>query len=604
MSRLHSAKRPPCASFRLALLSVLLSALGITTAQARVSVTTEVTDFDYQVFSIGAPGTTPASLTFGEGGVQINGRLRIAGDDDGQPWTASVPLDAADHTIDQPMSRPGLLPDVDLQERSDRYYGHAGGSIKGGAQRRLNASLNLDDVTPGPPYAVLDSWGDETIQAARKVTLSPHSYARFEAASFTSILTEPLPALDPERPRQQVIGSVSLEAAGPGSLGAGQQTSQQNMLLSTFEATAFSESTSRTLTAYLFNDTDQALTGTVSLRVNAYATLSQASPVPEPESLASMLAGLGILAAAMRRRGRNFAARQAACSGAVLSLGMGTLALAQAAPVVDASIGFHHIQFTAGDLDLSDGIAPSLVVRAPGGFDNVGNGTLRTIAPGQHDESDWGTADPESAPLPHGGLFDVGGFSSNLNGNTLTLTSSEDAQGANILLSARATSSTPGLSSNIDAQLRLSPGSGGGESAPSYSFTLGPRSYATLSMQVDTKVERSGIVGHESNAVAVFNWDVSLFDSPNPGIPTQLVSDIHDNDYEHIEDPSYGTSRAVQYAFYNPSDAPWSGSLSLRAGLVAMARSPVAEVPEAESIPLALAGLGALVLVRRRRRQN
>jgi MYXO-CTERM domain-containing protein len=590
-------QRPPAAFFCVTLITALLSGFGVTSAQARASVTSEVSNFSYQVFSIGAPGATPASLAFGDGGVQISGRLRASADD-GQWWTDPLPLDDTEHAIDRPTNQQGLLPDVDLQERSDRYYGHASGSTQGA---RLSASISLEDFAPTAPYTVAGSWGDETIQTASIVTLSPHSYARFQATSFISILTAPLPGLDPELLRQQVIGSIALNVSGPGSLGAGQQIGQENMLLSTFDDTAFSKSTSRTLTAYLFNDTDQVLTGHVSLRVDAYATLAQPAAVPEPESLALMLAGLGVAAATVRRRGRKLA-RKAACSGAVgLGLGLGAMGSAQAAPAVDASIGFSHIQFTAGDLDLADGLAPSLTVRGPGQFSNVGGGSMHTSTPGQNFESEWGSLDPESEPLPQGSIFDVGGFHSNLNGNTLTLTSNHDAQGANILLSAKAISGTPGMSSNINAYLRLSPSIGGEEAAPYYSFTLGARSYVTLSMQVHAQIERTGIVGDESNAVAFFNWDVSMVDSPNPGTPTQSISDIHDTDYEHFEDASYTFNRVVQYAFYNPGDTPLTAGLSMQASLIAMARSPVSQVPEAESMALALAGMGALALVRRRR---
>ena len=107
-----------------------------------------------------------------------------------------------------------------------------------------------------------------------------------------------------------------------------------------------------------FRSDDEAATGYYLLRTDAFSESIYLPPIPEPETYGMLLAGLGVVGLAARRRRR---AHLPKIAGLLALAGMG-LAAAPASAADTVSINFSNWSYRLTDLTPNDGVAPALTL--------------------------------------------------------------------------------------------------------------------------------------------------------------------------------------------------------------------------------------------------
>lgn len=148
----------------------------------------------------------------------------------------------------------------------------------------------------------------ESLDLSATFTLSANTFAIFSAPSTVIAQAQGVSALNCGCLSDYAYANVSFDVFGPGLNGAGSQSSWDYLEIavsSYLPGDTQSDSQSRSLSVSFANSTSGDLSGVFAAYVSVDGQ-AFANPVPEPETYALMLGGLGVvaLAAARRRRRR------------------------------------------------------------------------------------------------------------------------------------------------------------------------------------------------------------------------------------------------------------------------------------------------------------
>lgn len=608
--------------FRVTAVAAVLSASAL--AHAEVSLSANLTQFSYQVRSIGAAAGSAPGISFGNSVLQSSLGQQLQ-DDDGVWWTYPTFVDAASLGLNEAVG--SLTSTQSVSNSATRDYGQIQYQLStgaGGASMSVSSVLKASSAPGGVTQTVATSGGMLTYDTS--FTLSAHSYVAFKAISDISVLADALPMSTKHLTNQMGGVNVSLTTSGPASNGLPntmQSSSVRDSAYFSGLSLVQNAHQTKTLIAYFYNNTDSTLTGQLDAMIQPNATLTlDVTPVPEADTGALALAGLGAVATILRQRsrrarriaGHGAAAVTAVAAGLALGLAPEAHAATTASANVNATISLSQIQLSTYALDADAGVSPVLTPLAAGAYvGNRANASLSTQDLSRLDPNDpWSSAyastDGQTQTLPAGGIFDIPSLSVQASGSTLSVSSASSAQGPSYLLTADLHSNEAVPSAN--GYLQWSAGFGDPAAVSPTSFKLSAHSYATLSMLVDLKASFTATplapdAGDQAGYASGFLNFMMAERLSGDSIGFNETGSFSFNVMAG-QDP-YHLSQVMTFSLFNPGDTEMTGLLDMNAFLQANVATtiypPVSGVPEPQDGLLALAGLVTLLASRRATRR-
>lgn len=413
-----------------------------------------------------------------------------------------------------------------------------------------SGGTNLRDGTGNATAVLLDSFKEAGV-----VSTGTGAFAAALSDSYTFTLTPQTRAVFSSL-TESVVNASSYGSAIASAGLSGQLTTIPGNPATTFQAfNVWTESGSSKLPVAVETSAgNDPVSGQIAVLGNVYAT--SALLVPELEQFSMLLAGLGVLAGALRwhRRGRP-ARRLVRCAiaGALAAGAAVVPGLAQASRGVASVSDFSYELF---DLDPADGIRPALTFTT-----DIVNGALFANTNNEHEPG-----------IP----WDEQNFVSDVYGPAAI----DKVPGHALLVL------TPGGASAEAVAWR---GAFSAESSSGYGFTLTPNTRVRFSAnaRIDVAHDHTFMPPDRSEAAAGLTGEIASF----PGRRT------HFEDFLQSDQPSSGTSPLAVDAF----TGEFAGTGSVRAQASALAIG-VAPIPEPAPFSMLAAGLASgCVLLRRHR---